>query len=421
MRKLFVGAVLLAFALPIAGAETAKLKLTFTGGKDGNSSTPICISLSLPQALAKAQVALVQDGGERPIVGQLTEPGLLTEAYAPPKKDLVRRDLYVVLPNLKPGESITREVAISDESPQLPSRPAFHWKHAKDEYAELQFGPRPVLRYMCQPLDESTKEKRVETYKVYHHLYDPAGTRFVTNPGITGLYPHHRGIMFAFNKITYGNGKKADTWHATGKAHQEHAKFLSEEAGPVLGRQRVLVTWHGQEGEVIANEERELTVYHVRGGQLVEFASRLRTNVGPLKLDGDPQHAGFQFRAHREVAEKSAKETYYLRTDGQGKLGETRNWPKEKEQTNLPWNAMSFTLDGKRYTAAYLDSPNNPRPTFHSERDYGRFGCYFEYEVTDAKPLLLNYRIWLQDGEMTVADVQRLSENFAAPPAAKVN
>lgn len=419
MKRLMTSLVLTLATAAFVRAETLNLDINFTGGKEGNSSTPVCVPLSVPPALAKATLATVQIGGGKSASGQLTDPGLTTEAIAPSQKGLVRRDLHVIVPGLKAGESVSGAVEINDIAK---AGALYHWEHKKGEYAELVHGMnnRPVLRYICAPLDESTKDRRTETYKVFHHLYDAAGTRFVTNPGVTGLYPHHRGMMLGFNKISYGNNKKADTWHCTGKAHQEHAKFLSEEAGPLLGRHRVLVTWHGQDGEVIGNEEREFTVYNTPGGQFVEFASRLKTTVGPLKLDGDPQHAGFQFRAHRDVAEKTAKQTYYVRTDGQGKPGETRNWPANKEQTNLPWNAMSFVLDGKRYTAAYLDQPKNPHPTFHSERDYGRFGCYFVYDVTESNPLQLNYRIWLQDGEMTVADIQMLSANFATPPTAKV-
>ena len=161
--------------------------------------------------------------------------------------------------------------------------------------------------------------------------------------------------------------------------------------------------WHGPDQAVFAKEEREVTVYNVPGGTLVEFASRLKTTNGPIKLDGDPQHAGFQFRAHNDVAETSAKQTYFLRPDGKGKPGETRNWdPKTKKgPVNLPWDAMCFVIDGKRYTCVYMNHPKNPGESRWSERDYGRFGCYFEYELTPENPLVVNYRVWLQDGEMT--------------------
>src|SRR5262249_29900185 len=162
-----------------------------------------------------------------------------------------------------------------------------------------------------------------------------------------------RGLMFAFNKITYGSGKTCDTWHAKPKdTHESDEGHLSTESGQVLGRHRVAVDWHGPDKEVFAKEEREMTVYAVPGGALIGFASRLKSAGGKIHLDGDPQHAGFQFRAHNDVSQKTAKETYYLRPDGKGKLGDTRNWdPKTKKgPVNLPWDVLSFVLDGKRYS-----------------------------------------------------------------------
>jgi Methane oxygenase PmoA len=245
----------------------------------------------------------------------------------------------------------------------------------------------------------------------------------VTNGGPTGLYPHHRGLMYAFNKITYDGGKKkADTWHCTNDAYQSHEGFLSSEGGPVLGRHRVAVGWHGPKKEEFAREERELTVYKVPGGTLVEFASRLKTLAGPVRLDGDPQHAGFQFRASDEMSKTGKKFTYYLRPDGKGEMGETRNWePKTgKGPVDLPWDVMSFELGGKRYSVEYVSGPKNTHPERYSERDYGRFGCYFAYDLTEDRPLLANYRVWLQDGEMTAEQAETLRRAFVTPPQATV-
>src|SRR5260370_17366727 len=125
----------------------------------------------------------------------------------------------------------------------------------------------------------------------------------------------------------------------------------------------------------------------------MEFASRLKTTSGKVRLDGDPQHAGFQFRAANEVAGKeSAKQTYYLRPDGKGAFGATRNWePKTKEgPVNLPWDAMSFVLGGKRYTVAYLNSPQNPKESRFIERDYRRSVCSLRYHLPNLLPSLLN-------------------------------
>jgi hypothetical protein len=149
----------------------------------------------------------------------------------------------------------------------------------------------------------------------------------------------------------------------------------------------------------------------------------LSTKLDKVRLDGDPQHAGFHFRANMEVSKNGKENTYYLRPDGKGKVGETRNWDakgKEAKTVNLPWNACSFVVGGKRYTVLRINHPANPGETRGSERDYGRFGDYFEYDLTPDKPLKLKYRVWVQEGEMTVDQCKALAEAFVTPPVAKV-
>jgi hypothetical protein len=190
----------------------------------------------------------------------------------------------------------------------------------------------------------------------------------------------------------------------------------------VLGRHRLAISWHGQDKQVFANEERELTVYNVPGGQLVEFASWLRSRAGPVKLDGDPQHAGVHFRADNEVFAKTSEQTIYVRPDGTGKPGETRNWDPKTRQgpVNLPWDAMSFVLRSKHYTVAYLDHPKNPKESRYSEREYGRFGSYFEYTLEKDRPLRVNYRLWLQEGLMKPEEIAVLSTSFVEPDRVSV-
>ncbi len=76
---------------------------------------------------------------------------------------------------------------------------------------------------------------------------------------------------------------------------------------------------------------------------------------------------------------------------------------------------MSFVLGTNRYTVAYLDRPDNPKEARFSEREYGRFGSYFECTIEKDKPLKVHYRLWLQDGFMKPAEVAALSANFVEP------
>ena len=438
MRPLLLGIALFWCAQPARlAAQDKTVTVTITADKADYHNTPVSIPLQLPASFAKFTYARLSGDGQN-LVGQLTAPGITTERLAQPAKGKVRRDLHVVVSSLKKGATLTLTAKLF-EFDFAPDPTGFVWSLFKDRLPELEFSKvagierRPVLRYMNAPFDDSSPDRRDRTYKVFHHLFDPDGKRLVTNGGQTDLkegekrkllYPHHRGIMFGFNKCSYGEGlkKKADTWHCPPKgdnyAYVAHEKDLNQEAGPLLGRHRVQIGWHGQGKERFVEEERELTAYNLPGGTLVEFASRLKTTGGKVRLDGDPQHAGFQFRASNDVADKTKKETYYLHPDGKGEFGKERNWdPKTKQgPVDLPWYAMSFVLDGQRYTVCYLNHPHNPKESRFSERDYGRFGCYFEYNLTEEHPLVVNYRLWLQKGEMTAEQAQSLYDGFAAGP-----
>jgi len=400
-------------------ADPITFELTVDAGDRPRTNVPVRVDVQLPPELAGATTARLEDASGTRLVGQLTPPALMSPpSPAGGGPGQVARELHFVVPQLAAHSTLTLTATIAPSAPD-DDAPGFAWVDTANEHAELSFAGRPVLRYMCAPLDDSSPAARAATFKVYHHLYDPQGQRLVTK-GPGGLFPHHRGLFFGFNRIRYGNGKTADTWHCNQGESQAHQQFLESAAGPVLGRHRLEIEWRGKDQQGFATEQRELTAYHVPGGTLVEFASRLESKVGPVSLDGDPQHAGFQFRASQEVPDKTARLTYYLRPDGQGQPGKFRNWPDDKSHVNLPWNALSFVLGDQRYTCCYLDRPANPKEARFSERDYGRFGAYFPYELDAGKPLELNYRIWLQEGEMTVDQVAALAADFVAPPQVKL-
>jgi hypothetical protein len=410
-------------ALFVAGRmSAAEMTVAFTvaAGEHDRANEPVRVPLLVKADFANVKQAKVTDAdGKEVAIGQLTPPDLLSKSLTA-GADQKQRELHFILPELKKGQTLSLKVRLSTDAKDG-TADGFVWKDTAGEFSELSLGKKPVLRYEYRALDDSTPQKREETFKVYHHLYSPDGKRLVTK-GIGGLYTHHRGMFYGFNKITY-DGKPVDIWHCTGDTFQSHEKFLESEAGPVLGRHRIEIAWHGKGKEVFAKEEREMTVYNVPGGRLVEFASLLKTTGAAIKLDGDPQHSGFHFRADNEVADDKAKmKTIFIRPDGVGKAGEERNWdPKTKKgPVNLPWDAMSFVLGDQRFTTAHLDHPSNPKESRGSERTYGRIGNYFEYEVTEKQPLLVRYRIWLQEGQMTVEEVAAKSTAFVTPVEVKV-
>jgi hypothetical protein len=399
----------LALLLGLPALAAAQATVTVTGGK-ADQANVVC---SVPAPAGGPATAFLKrpDGGVIP--AQAVGPSLLQP------RDQARH-LVFVLPKLKAGEAVT--LAPSSPPPGTPPA-AFKFVLRESGYIDLRYGDRPVLRYINPPHDPND---HFLTFKPFHHVFDPAeGKTLLTSGAVPqskeNTYPHHRGLFYGWNRISY-DGKTADIWHGSNGVFSEHKKVLAEEAGPVLGRQRSAITWNGTDGQPFASEERELTAYAVPGGTLIDFASVLATDRPKVRLDGDPQHAGFHFRANMEVSKNGKANTYYLRPDGKGNPGETRNWDaktRDPKTVNLPWDAMSFVVGGKRYTVLRMNHPDNPKEARGSERDYGRFGDYFEYDLTPDKPLKVKYRVWVQEGEMTVEQCAAMSQAFAHPPEAK--
>ncbi|MBM4003213.1 MAG: hypothetical protein FJ295_08000 [Planctomycetes bacterium] len=419
-----LGLITLFVSAQLSTAEDALLdRVVLRAGERGRAAGPMHWTVELPSAA-------LRDGNELPAVRVTSDDqhelpaqigGLRLSAAKQPVPD-ARRELTVILPALQPGESLQLTARYTSSDRREPSNDktarAFRWNDTPGKFADLLFGDRPVLRYMYEKLDETSADRRAETYKPYHHLFDPSGMRLVTK-GPGGLFPHHRGLFYGFNRIEYGPERvKADVWHCNRGEFQSHEQVVVQEAGPVYGRHRVRIDWHGPDGKVFAREERELTAYDVNGGSMIEFRSILDSTAGKVRLDGDPQHAGFQFRASQEVPDKTAAQTYYLRPDGAGQPGSFRNWDdkmRDPRTINLPWLGLCFVLGEQRYTCLYLDHADNPKEARYSERDYGRFGSYFEYEIEPSKPLFVNYRLWLQAGELTTTQAEAQSESFTRP------
>jgi len=396
-------------------AEPVAWKLMIEAGEVSRSNLPLRAALDVPEPLASGVVRVTLADGSQ-VDGQLLEPGLLTQPAAESSRaesGLVARELFVVLPKL-PAEAtvaVTVEVSSADEAGK-PAR--LRWE-TEAGAASLLVAGKPLVRYEMPAYDAGDEAARVGSYKPFHHVFDPAtGIRLTKGPG--GQYTHHRGIFFGYNRISHGPdlGVKSDCWHCAGKARQEHRRVLEQSAGPVAARQRLAIEWVGSDAGSLLDEVRELEIVPVPRGTVIDFASRLAAAL-PVALDGDPQHAGVQFRASNEVHETTQGETYYLRPDGQAEPGKFRNWPGDKGYVNAPWHAASFVVGGQRYTVLRVARPANPGEDRFSERDYARFGSYFAHRLEPDEPLEVGYRFWVQPGEMTVEQAARIAADYASP------
>lgn len=396
--------VTLAVLTLLAGAEW-KFDVEVAAGKVDRVNEPIRVPLNLPAGKSYRSRAKI-DGYDGIVRTLVTTPSLASAGKE-------TAELWFVLPKLEAGKTAKVTLNIEDGGE---TGGTISWKHDKTQ-TTLMNGERAVLRYEHAPLDPTNREA---TFKVYHHAYSPEGV--LLTKGVGGQFTHHRGLFYGFMKVGYDKNT-VDIWHCRGQTHQAHREILAEtKTNTLMGRHRVKIDWNGVEGKTFAVEEREVAAFPMGEGTLIEFTSRLTPTESDVKLDGDPQHAGFHFRASNDVAEKTKNQTIYIRPDGVGKPGTEVNWDGKKNTShkNLPWLAMSFVLGDARYTAAYLDLPTNPKEARFSERTYGRFGSYFVTTVTKDKPLTVRYRVWLQKGQMEPEAVAALSKAFVEPAGVKV-
>jgi hypothetical protein len=311
-------------------------------------------------------------------------------------------------------------LALSAPGAEPPS--AYRWAETPGKHTDLLAGDRPVVRYVHETFDGSTPERREQTHKPFHHVFSRDGKVLLTK-GPGGQFSHHRGIFFGFSKcgITAADGstETVDSWHSR-KARTEHVAVLEQGVGPQGGFHAVRVAWVSDAGGSFLDEVRRLTFSEAGADLTVDFESTLSTTLPAVTLDGDPQHAGFHFRAAAEVHDLTKGQTYFVRPGtGRGAPGQTVNWsPKDDlpSARDLPWKGMSVVVGGARRSVAYLDHPSNPKPARFSERDYGRFGSYFVARVTPEKPLRVRYRLVIRDGEFDPEEIGRLSASFVAGP-----
>jgi hypothetical protein len=228
-----------------------------------------------------------------------------------------------------------------------------------------------------------------DTAKVFYHVLAPDGkTTLTKGPG--GKFPHHRGIFIGWNRITH-DGKRHDLWHVKNTT-QKHVSFVKQE--PADGQSTVVsrVDWIGKHGKVILEETRSATVHHDTGDAyaVIDFVSTLTAAHGEIELNGDPEHAGIQFRSSQQVAENQSARYVFPVDDA-----------KAKKHAGLDWAAQTFTINGQKWTVQQMSHPENPDTDarWSAYRDYGRFGEFPVIRIPDGESVTLRYRFRVTKGE----------------------
>lgn len=384
------------FVLVVSAAGAREYDVRVESGPYDRIDTPVYADLRLPGAPEAFDVCVVSEGKAYPAA-----PEKLNDEF-------VR--VWWILESLPAHQSTLYAIHLLENF----STARYRWTVEDGWAATLMYGDKPVLRYMRVPYDPAAIES---TKKPFHHLFAPDGTRLLTK-GIGGLYSHHRGLFYGYNKIEV-DGEMLDTWHAAKGEHQVHHEVIRSVSGACMGGHSVRIDWNDRTGQPFAQETRTIRAFiqpsRMNGHRLIDFESELQSSRGDIRLGGDRQHAGVQFRAAQEVADH-ASSTRFIRPDLWSGLPADKEINDDRHK-ELPWNAMRFMLDNRQYTVVYLCDPARPKGAEFSERSYGRFGEFIPLTLSENNPVRLRYRLWISDDpDITRERIEAKYHDFAHPP-----
>jgi hypothetical protein len=268
----------------------------------------------------------------------------------------------------------------------------------------LQVGGKTWLGTVCTPFDADHEE---ETYKVFTHVYDFAGTTPITK-GAGGKYTHHRGLFIGW-KDTLIAGEDYDTWHMS-NCYQQLEGSIEKEEGATASRQVAHIAWNDRAGKALVHEKRTIAATQGEDGlRVIDFRSQLEAASQPIQFRGDLQHAGMHLRLANEVSEHEDT-TQYILPDGAR---------EEKDDTVIGawWVCASAEVAGKRYWVMHMSAPDTPGGVpVYSIRRYARFGSFFEPDLAPGKPLDLRFRIIVSEAPLDQARCAALYQAYAEAP-----
>ncbi|HEV8186152.1 MAG TPA: PmoA family protein [Pyrinomonadaceae bacterium] len=251
-----------------------------------------------------------------------------------------------------------------------------------------------------------------------HPVYTPKG-KIVTDDYPSDHY-HHHGIWFAWTKTEF-EGKHPDFWNVgDGTGRVDFEKVGKTWSGPVYAgftSYQKYVALTGEAPKTALNEEWDVRVYDLGSDYFVFdiVATQECASASPLILE-EYRYGGMGVRGNREWKDKS--KVSFLTSDGKTRL--------DGNATRSHWCHIGGTVDGQLVGLAVLDHPSNfraPEPLrIHPDDPYFNYAPsqMGRFQIEPGKKFVLRYRYVVSDGPPDPKLLERLWNDYANPPAARV-
>ncbi len=412
-----LGTVSLLLLCCAAGIDAAPLA-TFTveAGQYTRVDTPVCAPLvGVPGALAGISLRLEEIKGSQ----RVGVPAQVERAPTP--------RLWWILSGTTPaGTSRTFELVKGDPAG------AQAVMTATDEKAlDIVVGGKKVLQYnhaIVPPPEDLGRipEERRHRYDrggFIHPLWSPAGSV------LTDIHPpdhiHHMGIWMPWTHTRY-EGKMVDFWNVgDGTGTVRFVQYLDMTEGPVYGgfksEQEHIALQTSKGEQVILKEVWDVRAYNVGGPEkgywLVDFKSTQRCVAEEPLIQEEYRYGGFGFRAARQW---KGTNSAYLTSEGK-----TRT---DGHATRARWCDNAGVIDGQWEGVTFYSHPDNfghPEPMrLWPEPDNYIFFNFCpsqlgEWEMEPGEDHVFQYRWYVHEGKVVVADAERVWNDYANPPQVK--
>ncbi|MGD8237165.1 MAG: PmoA family protein [Armatimonadota bacterium] len=404
---------------------------------------------STPRSLSIVVSAPNRDYSEAPVSVTVPAPGQcgcaglkqLEPAADVPCQLAIRNDEATVtwiVRDLKKGDSRTYELSCTD---QPAGAGGVTLTHGVDDvqvdidgelFTRYYHGgvPKPVLWPIIGPAGKSIT-------RVYP-MQDALATE-------RDDHHHHRGLFF-----THGDVNGTCFWSESEQSGRGvHREFLEVDGGPVYAVIKTANDWMvGQwakqepriaegvrldewapvgELEKLCEDEREIVIYRVENGRLLDFTITIRATERDLVF-GDTKEGSFGIRVAGTMKVTSELGGRILNARGDT---DDEAWGKQAE-----WCDYHGPVNGDTVGVAILDHPSSFRhPTHWHVRTYGLFAVnpfglhdYLgegpedlgNHTVPQGETVTFRYRIFIHEGDTAAAGVEDVYGAYTDPPVVEV-
>ncbi|MCY3022037.1 MAG: PmoA family protein [Planctomycetota bacterium] len=406
--SLLVPALLLAAAsLPAADADKRGCTITVSAGEFDRKDTPV--SFVLPDAAADlAKTAAITD-----------EAG----AAVPCQQD-ARKQIWIILPELKAGQSRTYRLS-SGKAAEAPATV----EAVKDGgVVKITVDKKEVLHYQGEKTElPKGYEPQYQRGGYIHPVFTPSGKL------VTDDYPpnhkHHHGIWTPWTKTEF-EGRHPDFWNMGAKTGTVEFVALDDtwSGGVFAGfkaRHKQVDLSAKPEPKTALNETWEVMVFRAGGKKYNVFDLTVTQEcaaASPLVLPLY-HYGGTGIRGNRSWDGKANCE--YLTSEGVSRA-DTKATSPDGPPARARWCYMGGKVGGEACGIAMLDHPDNfraPQPLrLHPTEPFigycaSKLG---DWKIEPGKPYVARYRFIVADGPPDKAELDRQWNDFAKPPQVTV-